>query len=155
MKHTKLIAALTCALMTIGLVGCSKEPADLIIGTWNATNATMTMTITGMGEDYDGSETEEFAYKEGEYTMIFYKDNTMSIKMYDSEDGTEESMNGTYSISDNKLYLESADDADYAEMDIVSLDKKNLVLGQKLEMPMGEDGQGRMTMETKITLKRA
>lgn len=47
MKHTKLIAALTCALMTIGLVGCSKEPADLIIGTWTNTDQSCETTIAG------------------------------------------------------------------------------------------------------------
>lgn len=122
MKSIKTLAAIAFAALTLSLTGCSKDPEDLIIGSWEVTSMTMSLTSSeAPGQPW----TETFTPEEGESTvMTFAKDNTLTI--VNTEDGRTETDNGTYSVDDNTLTMTY--DGDTQTFTISKIDKKNMTL---------------------------
>lgn len=145
MKNSiKALAVLFFAAFIMSLTGCKKEPADLIIGTWQEMEAFYTQTINGETDD------PESMLEPGDVvTMTFNKDNTYTTKSVSGDSVDEDS--GTWSIVDNKLTIKEADE-DFGvttmTFDIELLDKKNMTL--VYEESSSELG---MTYSVNITIK--
>ena len=138
------------AAMTLAVTSCQKDPEDLIIGTWNGTTAYSTFTLTGFGEEIDGTTADTITMAEGDYAYTFNKDNTMTIHAVDEESGAAEDTQATYTISDKKLTITM--DGEPQEMTIVEISKKDLVLSYTVSMAQGE---GSMTLGAEIHFKKA
>ncbi len=124
MKSVKMFAAMFFAAIVLTLTGCSKDPEDLIIGTWNATKVIATYT-------YDGNtETETETFKEGEAQMTFKDNGTVVIKSTDNGVASEET--GSYDVDDNKITLTS--EGQSMTGDIVSIDKKEMEIKFNMSM---------------------
>lgn len=149
-KSLKTLAAVVCAALTLSLVGCNKDPEDLIIGTWNATTAYATTTIAGVGEEYDGTSNDTVTFAEGQYSYTFNKDNTMVLHSVDEESGEVSDDTYTYTLTDKKLVL--SQDGRSQEMTITEISKKDLVLTSSISMAQGGAS---MTMDTEIHFKKA
>lgn len=122
MKSLKTLAAFFFAAAVMTLTGCSKDPEDLIIGTWNATKVISTYSYT-MG-DHTETETETDTYKAGESQMTFKEDGTIIIKS--TEDNTTSEESGTYTINDKKITITA--EGQSMTGDIVNNDKKEMEL---------------------------
>lgn len=146
----KFLAVAVLAVLTLGITSCQKDPEDLIIGTWNATTAYSTFTITGFGEEFDGSSADTITMAEGDYAYTFNKDNTMTIHVVDEESGTATDSQATYTINDKTLTITM--EGEPQEMTIVEISKKDLVLSYTVSMAQGE---GSMTLGTEIHFKKA
>ena len=146
----KFLTVAFVAVMTLAVTGCQKDPEDLIIGTWNATTAYATTTITGFGEEFDGTSTDTVTFAEGDYSFTFNKDNTMTIHAVDEESGTATDSQATYTINDKTLTITM--DGEPQEMTIVEISKKDLVLSYTVSMAQGE---GSMTLGAEIHFKKA
>lgn len=146
----KFLTVALVAVMTLAVVGCQKDPEDLIIGTWNGTTAYSTFTLTGFGEEIDGSTTDTITMAEGDYAYTFNKDNTMTIHAVDEESGAAEDTQATYTISDKTLTITT--EGEPVEMTIVEISKKDLVLSYTVSMAQGE---GSMTLGAEIHFKKA
>ncbi len=138
MKSFKAIAAMFCAALVLTLTGCSKDPEDLIIGTWNATKVITTTTMAG------NSETETETFKEGESQMTFKEDGTIIIKS--TEDGTSVEESGKYTVDDHKITITA--EGQSLSGDIVNIDKKEMEIKISLSM------QG-ITMTADMFFKKA
>ena len=127
-KHFMTLMALVCAIFILSLTGCKKDPAEMIIGTWQETEAIYT-------EKVNGEITDTYSLIEpGEtITMTFNMDNTYTTKTV-SEDGTYEDT-GTWSITDDKLTIFEDDFG--MTFDIEKLDKKNLTIVYNEEFSYG------------------
>lgn len=127
-KSIKAFAAIVIAAMTLSLTGCTKDNEDLIIGTWNVTS--MSETISGH-PDATQNVTHTEAVPEG-YTMTFTfnKDNTG--KMLESGYGESEESPFTYIVRDDKLDLTIREDGSSLAFtftfDIEKLDKKEMII---------------------------
>ncbi len=137
MKSIKTIAAIAFAALTLSLTGCSKDPEDLIIGTWIETEATYT-------ENDNGEITTSSMLEEGETVeMTFNKDLTYTT-IYHSNVGDSEE-HGTYSISGDKLSFTSTIDfggetETYTEVyNIDNIDNKNMTISASESMTFGEE----------------
>lgn len=137
MKSIKTFAAVVLAALTLSLTGCSKDPEDLIIGTWTETEATYTETD-------NGETTTRSMLEEGETVeMTFNKDLTYTT-IYHSNIGDSEE-HGTYSISGDKLSFTSTIDfggesETYTEVyNIDNIDKKSMTLSMGESMTNGEE----------------
>jgi hypothetical protein len=122
MKSIKTLAAIAFAALTLSLTGCSKDPEDLIIGTWEETEVTYT-------ETYNGNTETNSMLEEGETAEItFNKDLTFS-SIYHSNVGDATS-NGTYSIAGDKITITTVmeEDTDVEVYNIDNIDKKNMTL---------------------------
>ncbi len=124
MKSFKAIAAMFCAALVLTLTGCSKDPEDLIIGTWNATKVISTYTYNGH------TETETDTFKEGESQMTFKEDGTVVIKSTDNGEVSEET--GSYTVDDHKITLTAEGQSLIG--DIVSIDKKEMEIKFNMSM---------------------
>ena len=142
-KATKLMVAAFCAILTLCLTGCNKDPEDLIIGTWVETE--ITMTVTEGGQTQTESLLEEGMVAE----MTMKEDNTyVAYNKYDN--GDESTDTGTWSITDDKLTMTSSDDMfDFGPQvyTIEKLTKKDLVLTQK-------ETFGNESMELRVVCKK-
>ena len=147
MKKMKMFAAVAIAALTLGLTGCSKSNEDLIIGKWNVTKMAMTLTVSGAGEEYDGTNTEEETYEEGQVVFTFNKDNTVEIKAVEGENST-----GKYTVKDDVLTITSSDGEALQVFNILTLDKKELVISNSESMT--QDGVT-MSMDVEIHMKKA
>lgn len=142
-KSIKAFAAIVIAAMTLSLTGCTKDNEDLIIGTWNVTS--ISETISGHPDaTQNGTHTE--AIPEG-YTMtfVFNKDNTG--KMTQSGHGESEESDFTYIVRDDKLDLTIRDEgsslAFTVTFDIDKLDKKEMIISMtENEVDEYEDENG-------------
>ena len=124
MKSFKAIAAMFCAALVLTLTGCSKDPEDLIIGTWNATKAIATYSYGG------NTQTETETFKEGESQMTFKEDGTVVIKSTDNGEVSEET--GSYTVDDHKITLTA--EGQSMTGDIVSIDKKEMEIKFNMSM---------------------
>jgi uncharacterized lipoprotein YehR (DUF1307 family) len=123
-KNMKILAAIVGVIVILSLTGCKKEPANLIIGTWQETEVTYTETVNG-----ETSEPLSMLEPGETVTMTFNKDNTYTGKTV-SEDITFD-VTGTWFIEDNKITItQNEDDLGFGSMiyDIDLLDKKNMTL---------------------------
>ncbi len=146
----KFLTVAFVAAMTLAVTSCQKDPEDLIIGTWNGTTAYSTFTITGFGEEIDGTTADTITMAEGDYVYTFNKDNTMTIHSVDEESGTATDSQATYTINDKTLTITM--EGEPQEMTIVEISKKDLVLSYTVSMAQGE---GSMTLGTEIHFKKA
>lgn len=146
----KTLAVALLTVVTINLVGCSKDPEDLIIGTWNATQVIATTTVSGMGEDWDGTYVDTMSYKDGDYSFTFNEDKSVVIAGYDEEEEESFEEKGTYTLNDKTLVVTM--DGQSQELTIVDLDKKNLTLRTSVSMAGAE---GSFTMDTEMHFKKA
>lgn len=144
-KHIKLFAALALSVLTLAFASCTKSNEDLIVGKWNASRMVMTVTISGAGEEYDGTHTEEYAVEAGEAGFIFQEDGTLIIWNKDVEDQTAQ-----YTVKDNTLTITSPE-AESTTYTIELLNKKQLTLKNHLEM--SEEGVT-MSMDTEMHFDR-
>ena len=139
----KTFMAVVLAALTLSLTGCTKDPEDLIIGTWVETEITMTMVENG--QTHVESMLEEGLTVE----MTMKEDNTyVSLSKYES--GEESTDTGTWSINDDQLTMTSNDDIfDFGPQvyTIEKLTKKDLILVQK-------EAFGDQSMELKVVCKK-
>lgn len=149
MKSIKTLAAIAFAALTLSLTGCSKDPEDLIIGTWIETEATYT-------ENDNGEITTQSMLEEGEsLEMTFNKDLTYT-SIYHSNAGDSEE-HGTYSVSGDKLSITSTIEFDGESetttevFNIDNIDKKNMTISMGETMTFGEETY---SYTIKIVLKK-
>jgi len=129
MKKTfKFFLAVAFTALTVGLVGCSKDAEDLIIGDWDVQNMVYSYTISGLTGDYavmNGTNSDTITMDPGESaTISFKKDGTVTL--VNVSEGETETDNGTYTIKDNKLTMTV--DNDPQTYDITKISKSELVL---------------------------
>lgn len=126
MKAIKMLAAIVCAALTFGFVGCTPDNEDLIIGTWNVNSITTTISGSPNAEE-NGTFTQQVP--EG-YTMTFTfnKDNTGQAS--ESYQGQGETFPFTYTIVDNTISLTIMEGSHgYTSMlNIDKLDRKELII---------------------------
>ena len=146
----KFLTVAFVAVVTLAVTGCQKDPEDLIIGTWNATTAYATTTITGFGEEFDGTSIDTVTFAEGDYSFTFNKDNTLVLHSVDEESGAAEDTQATYTISDKKVTITI--EGQSQEMTITEISKKDLVLTFSISMAQDEAS---MTMDTEMHFKKA
>lgn len=153
-KSVKLMSAVLCAVLTLGLTACQKDAEDLIIGSWQVEKQVYTMS------DGTHSLTETETMEPGETGVItFNKDLSFVATTTWVEDGetTSVSERGTYSISGDLLTVVSAHDGELQSdvetmtFTIKSLDKKEMVL--VLSETETEDGTT-YTYTTEATFKK-
>lgn len=84
-KALKTMAAVVLAALTLSLTGCSKDPEDLIIGTWLETEITMTVTESGR------TQTESLLEEGMVVEMTMKEDNTYVTysKYVDGDESTD------------------------------------------------------------------
>ena len=105
-KTLNSIVAVAVAALTLSLTGCQKDFENLIIGTWNEDESTVTHTI-----DNDSPETYS-ALGEGETAEITFRaDGTYTTVHHTS--GVDAEKSGTWSIQKDKITL-IADDGPMA-----------------------------------------
>ena len=141
------MAAVFFAAAVMTLTGCSKDPEDLIIGTWNATKVISTMSYT-MG-DHTETETETETFKAGESQMTFKEDGTIIIKSTD-DDGSTSQESGTYTVNDKKITITA--EGQTMSGDIVDIDKKEMEL--KISLSISEQGMS-MTLVADMFFTKA
>ena len=111
--------AVVVAALTLSLTGCQKDFEELIIGTWNEDESTVTHTI-----DNDSPETYS-ALGEGETAEITFRaDGTYTTVHHTS--GVDAEKSGTWSIQKDKITL-IADDGPMAYF-IDKLNRKHCYL---------------------------
>ena len=138
------MAAVVLAALTLSLTGCSKDPEDLIIGTWLETEITMTVTESGR------TQTESLL-EEGMVVEMTMKEDNTYVTYSKYVDGDESTDTGVWSINDDKLTMTSDDDMfDFGPQvyTIEKLTKKDLILVQK-------EAFGDQSMEVKVVCKKA
>ena len=127
-KTLKTLAAVFGAALIMCTIGCSKDPEDLIIGSWDVQNIIMSRTISGLtGEfaEYNGTVCDTIAPEPGESTTLtFNKDNTCVI--VNVEQQNTDTQNGTYTVVDKTLTMTIDGDAETYVID--NIDKKNMTL---------------------------
>lgn len=126
MKTVKTLVAVAFAALTLSLVGCSKDPEDLIIGSWEITSMTYSLSSSAAP---DQPWTETYTPEEGESdVMTFRKDDTFTV--VSTADGETNTMNGTYDVDDDKLTITYKDDEiSFSETYTISnIDKKAMTL---------------------------
>ncbi len=105
-KTLNSIVAVAVVALTLSLTGCQKDFENLIIGTWNEDESTVTHTI-----DNDSPETYS-ALGEGETAEITFRaDGTYTTVHHTS--GVDAEKSGTWSIQKDKITL-IADDGPMA-----------------------------------------
>ena len=118
-KMKKVFSILMAALFATAMFSCSKDAEDLIIGTWEETEATYTENVNG--------EVREFSMLEpGETTTITFKDDHTYISVYHSNDGDSEEDRGTWSVDGDKLII--GDGEDTMAYNIDNIDKKSMTI---------------------------
>ena len=154
MKSLKTLAAVAFAALTLSLTGCSKDPEDLIIGTWDETEITVTSIISGSPiEDENGTFTDSMLEEGQTAEMTMNKDYTyVSYSKYAT--GEESTDHGTWSIADNKLTMTSSDDEfgfGPQVYTIETLTKNDMIL--TMSESYSESGMN-MSYEIKIVCKK-
>ena len=129
MKTIKTLVAVAFAALTLSLTGCSKDPEDLIIGSWEVTDMTFSMTSSATP---DQPWTETITPENGESTVLtFKKDGTLTIVDTDADGTTTET--GTYDVDDDKLtmtYKDEDGDTVNDTFTITTIDKKKMTLNE-------------------------
>lgn len=104
------------------LTSCEKEPADLLVGTWNLT--TINISSGGMSIDMDPAEMGV------QMQFTFTSDGTCYMAM--AEDGYEETLTASYFVDvDSKTDVKTLKltvDGETEAITIDTLDRSNLVL---------------------------
>ena len=137
------MAAVVLAALTLSLTGCSKDPEDLIIGTWLETEITMTVTESGR------TQTESLL-EEGMVVEMTMKEDNTYVTYSKYVDGEESTDNGTWSITDDKLTMTSSDDVFEFGPQVYTIEKitkKDMVLTQK-------EAFGNDSMEIRVVCKK-
>ena len=137
------MAAVVLAALTLSLTGCSKDPEDLIIGTWLETEITMTVTESGRTQT-------EWLLEEGMVVEMTMKEDNTYVTYSKYVDGDESTDTGNWSITDDKLTMTSSDDVfEFGPQvyTIEKLTKKDLILVQK-------EAFGDQSMEVKVVCKK-
>ena len=142
----KTLAAVVIAALTFSLTSCTKDAEDLIIGSWEETDATYTSVVSGYtGEyaDWNGTHTETETPEPGEAVILtFNKDNTLSsVQTFEGHTFTT---NGTYTIDGDKLtmtFVDSEGNSDTEIYNIDNIDKKAMTLSISDSYTDTEDGQ--------------
>lgn len=110
-----------CASL-FALTSCEKEPADLLIGTWNLT--AMNLSSGGMSIDMDPAEMG------AEMQFTFTSDGTCYMAM--AEDGYEETLTASYFVDvDSKTDVKTLKltiEGETESMTIKTLESSTLVL---------------------------
>ena len=151
MKTLKTLAVVVIAALTFSLTSCTKSAEDLIIGTWESTNFTMTSVASGYTGEYavlNGTRTET----ENGNTTLTFKDNgtVVSTTVEDSHTETE---TGTYKVEDDDLILTY--DGVTMTMDIDNIDKKSMLLVAEDSYDDTDDGQNaHIEITVKMSFKR-
>ena len=138
------MAAVVLAALTLSLTGCTKDPENLIIGTWEETEITLTMVENGQTH-------VESMLEEGMTVEMTMKEDNTYVTLSRCEDGEESTDTGTWSINDDKFTMTSDDDMfDFGPQvyTIEKLTKKDLILVQK-------EAFGDQSMEVKVVCKKA
>lgn len=149
-RAIKTLFAGLCAVLVLSLSGCSKNYEDLIVGKWNAVSADMTTTVSGMGEEYDGTETDTQNFEEGDASFTFNEDGSFeSYSVGDEEEGPS-TTKGTYTVKDDQLTLNV--EGGKQLFTIKKLDKKELVLENHEHLDYGE---GSVDMDITLKMKKA
>ena len=147
MKTLKTLAVVVIAALTFSLTSCTKSAEDLIIGTWESTNFTMTSVASGYTGEYavlNGTRTET----ENGNTTLTFKDNGTVVSTT-VEDGHTETETGTYKVEDDDLILTY--DGVTMTMDIDNIDKKSMTLTYS---ESGEDDGQTYTTTIVMKMKR-
>lgn len=105
-KTLNSIVAVAVAALTLSLTGCQKDFENLIIGTWNEDESTVTHTI-----DNDSPETYS-ALGEGETAEITFRADGTYTTVHRTS-GVDAEKSGTWSIQKDKITL-IADDGPMA-----------------------------------------
>ncbi len=148
MKSIKTLAAIAFAALTLSLTGCSKDPEDLIIGSWEVTSMTVSLSSSN-APDQPWNET--WTPENGESTVLtFKKDNTVTI--VNTENGRTETENGTYDVDDNTLTMTITEEEGPTTQTftISKIDKKNMTLTENESYT--EDG---ITFSESLTIELA
>lgn len=94
---------LTAILAVFGLSSCQKDPANAIVGKWEAVS--MEATIAGVNMTVDMADTG--------MTMEFtFNDDGSGSLYFGSEYGDSESQAFTYSVKGNMLYVTADDETE-------------------------------------------
>lgn len=137
MKSIKALVAVAFAALTLSLTGCSKDAEDLIIGSWEVTDMTISMTSSAAP---DQPWTETMTPEEGESTVLtFKKDGTLTIVNTDATGSDTET--GTYKVDDDNLtmtYKDEDGETNNETFTITSIDKKKMTLN--VSVTETEDG---------------
>lgn len=119
MKSMKTLVAVVIAALTLCLTGCKKDYENLIVGSWEQTSMSLTVTSSQMDQPWSETWTPE----EGERTVItFNNDNTVTV-VETNHDETE-TTRGTYNVDGDKLTMTM--DGETETFNIDKLDSKNL-----------------------------
>ena len=117
-KSLKTLAAVVLAALTMSLTGCTKDPSDLIIGTWQAYYSEVVSTF--MGQTYTSTNN----YENQTSLTTFKKDGTFETS--DTENGRTTTSNGTYVVKDNTLTMTFTEDNEsYVESYVIAEINKN------------------------------
>ena len=143
-RSLKTLMVAVCAVILASMIGCSKTE-KLIIGTWDAEKAISTITISGSGTAYDGTRCDTIIYVEGQASMTFKDDNTMTASSLNMSTGEKEVSNATYAIDDDKLTITYGNDV--SEYTIMDIDKSNMQLRSTMD-----ETQGQASMKAVIDL---
>lgn len=141
--NIKALAAIAFAALTLSLTSCSKDPEDLIIGTWNVES----MTIT------NGSNTRTVNYGTDQFiTFTFNKDKSgTSVSTYNNRTYTSEF---TYTVSDNQLIVTEKGENHPQTLTIDEISKKEATLSATTTDEDEEDGKT-VTIKETMKLKKA
>lgn len=136
----KVFSILMVAMFATAMFSCSKDAEDLIIGTWEETEATYNQTINGEAQDPISM------LEPGETVTITFKDDHTFTSVYHSNEGDGEEDGGSWSVDDDKLTM--TDGFGTMTYHIDNIDKKSMSLTYSESGE--EDGQ---TYTTTIVMK--
>ena len=95
----KVFSILMVALFATAMFSCSKDAEDLIIGTWEETEATYNQTINGEAQGPISM------LEPGETVTITFKDDHTFTSVYHSSEGDGDEDGGSWSVDGDKLTM--------------------------------------------------
>ena len=130
MKTLKTLASVFFAAMMLTLTGCSKDPEDLIIGSWDVTS--MIFSISGLPvAEENGTYTETFGSEYNQTAnLTFNKDGSgTAISTYTENGRTEtETSSFSYTVDDKKLTITMNGESRGAVYNIDEISKKEITI---------------------------
>ena len=145
-KSLKTLAAVVLAALTLSLTGCTKDPADLIIGTWQAYFSEYTSTWGS--QSYTGTDNYE-----NETSQVTYKnDGTFVTTTTYTENGSTRTHteNGTYVVNDKTLTMTFTDEGE-SFTEAYNIDE---ISNKELTLSMNESGtEEGVSYSYKMTIK--
>ena len=145
MKPLKTLAAVALAALTLSLSGCCKDPADLIVGSWEATSETLSYSSSNGTES--GPHTNTFGDGTGlTLTITFNENGTGSYTSTYTHDGETLPFTDTfaYTVHGHKLTMTMNSDGENGIYNIDDIDKKEMTLSGSTTFEEGpyEGGEG-------------